>query len=68
LRNRTLLRPFFFAWRRRASNEKLVIDLTFRHDRVGNFWFILMHELVHVGWCLKVASEPFVVDLYADPL
>lgn len=27
-----------------------VIGLTLRHDKVDNFWFTLLHELVHVGW------------------
>lgn len=25
-----------------------IVALTFRHDRLDNFWFALMHELVHV--------------------
>jgi HTH-type transcriptional regulator/antitoxin HigA len=25
-----------------------IVALTLRHDRVDNFWFVLMHELVHV--------------------
>lgn len=29
-----------------------VIGLTLRHDKLDNFWFTLLHELVHVGWHL----------------
>ena len=29
-----------------------VISMTLRYDRLDNFWFTLLHELVHVGWHL----------------
>jgi HTH-type transcriptional regulator/antitoxin HigA len=31
------------------DNEKAVIGMTVRHDRVDNFWFCLMHELAHLA-------------------
>jgi HTH-type transcriptional regulator/antitoxin HigA len=36
-----------------------VIGLTLRHDRLDNFWFTLMHELVHVGWHLRPGRDAF---------
>jgi HTH-type transcriptional regulator/antitoxin HigA len=32
----------------KAHDDKPVIVLTLRHDRVDNFWFTLLHELGHV--------------------
>lgn len=31
-----------------AHGERPVVGLTLRHDRLDNFWFVLMHELGHV--------------------
>jgi HTH-type transcriptional regulator/antitoxin HigA len=31
-----------------AARETPVVGLTLRHDRLDNFWFVLMHELGHV--------------------
>jgi HTH-type transcriptional regulator / antitoxin HigA len=39
-----------------------VIGLTLRHDRLDNFWFTLMHELVHVGWHLSEERSAFFDD------
>jgi len=39
-----------------------VIGLTLRHDRLDNFWFVLMHELIHVGRHLS----PELVGFYDD--
>ena len=30
------------------SSGNPVIALTLRHDRIDHFWFVLMHELIHV--------------------
>lgn len=30
------------------ENAEPVIALTLRHDRLDNFWFVLMHELAHI--------------------
>jgi HTH-type transcriptional regulator / antitoxin HigA len=32
----------------RADGDTPVVGLTLRHDRLDNFWFVLMHELGHV--------------------
>lgn len=39
-----------------------VIGLTLRHDRLDNYWFTLLHELVHVGWHLD-ADHPAFFDV-----
>ncbi len=44
-----------------------IIGLTIRHDRVDNFWFCLMHELVHVAKHLGPEARRFCDDLDADP-
>lgn len=31
-----------------ADGETPVVGLTLRHDRLDNFWFVLMHELGHI--------------------
>ncbi len=42
---------------------KPVIGLTLRHDRIDNFWFCLMHELVHVARHLDQSTPQFYDDL-----
>jgi len=44
-----------------------VIGLTLRHDRLDNFWFTLMHELVHVGWHLRPDKDAFFDELDTSP-
>lgn len=46
-----------------SANGRPVIGLTLRFDRVDNFWFTLMHEVVHV-W--KHLSNPG--EVYLDRL
>jgi HTH-type transcriptional regulator/antitoxin HigA len=31
------------------DNDRPIVALTLRHDRFDNFWFALLHELVHVA-------------------
>lgn len=38
-----------------------IVALTLRHNRVDNFWFALMHELVHVAKHLT-AKRAFIAD------
>jgi HTH-type transcriptional regulator/antitoxin HigA len=40
-----------------------VIALTTRHDRVDNFWFVLMHELAHISRHLSTGLSAFYDDL-----
>lgn len=39
-----------------------IIALTLRHDRLDNFWFCLLHELVHVIKHLSKGKEEIIVD------
>lgn len=45
-----------------------VVTLTLRHDRLDNFWFTLLHELVHIGWHLDGDTQCFfdVLDSHSD--
>lgn len=44
-----------------------VIGLTLRHDRLDNFWFCLMHELVHVAKHFTPEARRFYDDLDTGP-
>lgn len=48
-----------------SSDGKPVIGLTLRFDRVDNFWFTLLHELVHVWKHLNNPGDVFL-DRLAD--
>ena len=37
-----------------------VIGLTLRSDRIDNFWFTLLHELVHIAEHLKIIDDAFI--------
>lgn len=44
-----------------------IVALTLRHDRLDNFWFALIHELVHVKKHLKKSSSHlFIADNLDD--
>jgi HTH-type transcriptional regulator/antitoxin HigA len=43
-----------------------VIGLTLRYDRVDNFWFTLLHEVVHVGQHLHRDLARFFDDLNSE--
>jgi HTH-type transcriptional regulator / antitoxin HigA len=47
----------------RAVDGGPVVALTLRYDRIDNFWFTLMHELVHVSRHLEQEQVPFYDDL-----
>ena len=44
-----------------------VVGLTLRFDRLDNFWFVLLHELVHIGYHLEGGSVRFYDDLETEP-
>lgn len=44
------------------NNGKPVIGLTLRYDRVDNFWFTLLHELVHV--IMHLSGNNIYVDSF----
>ena len=50
-----------------APNGMPVIGMTLRYDRIDNFWFTLMHELVHLSRHIKDSNEAFIDDLDSDP-
>jgi HTH-type transcriptional regulator / antitoxin HigA len=43
-----------------------VIAVTLRHDRLDNFWFVVMHELVHLFKHLGTEVASFYDDLDSD--
>lgn len=43
-----------------------VIGLTLRRDRLDNFWFVLVHELIHVKRHLKRGSVEDIFDELPD--
>jgi len=45
------------------DNDRPIVALTLRHDRIDNFWFALLHELAHVAMHLKPETPVFVDDL-----
>ncbi len=45
------------------DNDRPIVALTLRHDRVDNFWFALLHELAHVAMHLKPEAPVFIDDL-----
>jgi HTH-type transcriptional regulator/antitoxin HigA len=49
-------------------DERPVIGMTLRYDRLDNFWFVLFHELVHVKNHLRKGKlEQIFDDLDAEP-
>ncbi|WP_319407473.1 ImmA/IrrE family metallo-endopeptidase [uncultured Desulfosarcina sp.] len=50
-----------------SKTERPVIGLTLRYDRIDNYWFNLIHELVHVSRHLKTNEESFIDDLDSGP-
>jgi HTH-type transcriptional regulator / antitoxin HigA len=60
-----VVEPSLSAWLDGAAmmcRNVPVIALTIRHDRLDNFWFVVMHELVHLFKHLG----PDVVSFYDD--
>jgi HTH-type transcriptional regulator/antitoxin HigA len=50
------------------SPERPVVALTLRYDRLDNFWFVLLHEIIHVKKHLKKGTlEDIFDDLEAKP-
>ena len=45
-----------------------IIGMTFRYDRLDNFWFVLIHELVHIRDHLRKGKlEAIFDDLESEP-
>ena len=49
-----------------AGPGQPIVALTIRHDRIDNFWFVLMHELAHVSRHLSGTITTFYDDLDLD--
>lgn len=47
------------------DGERPIVALTLRHDRLDNFWFALLHELMHVAKHLR-PSQLFIADNLED--
>jgi len=45
------------------DNDRPIVALTLRHDRMDNFWFALLHELAHVARHLTPEAPVFIDDL-----
>jgi len=45
-----------------SREERPVVAMTLRHDRLDNFWFTLCHELAHVSLHLEAHHEDAYVD------
>jgi HTH-type transcriptional regulator / antitoxin HigA len=46
-----------------AGPNRPVVALTIRYDRIDNFWFVLMHELIHISRHLNPELTVFYDDL-----
>lgn len=46
-----------------AGPDRPIVALTIRHDRIDNFWFVLMHELAHISRHLSGDMTAFYDDL-----
>lgn len=47
------------------DGEAPIVALTLRHDRIDNFWFALLHELIHVQRHLT-SADPCIADNLDD--
>jgi HTH-type transcriptional regulator/antitoxin HigA len=48
-------------------DERPIIGMTIRYDRLDNFWFTLMHELAHVVLHFGKGRSQFIDDLDVGP-
>jgi HTH-type transcriptional regulator/antitoxin HigA len=49
-----------------APDDRPVIGMTLRYDRLDNFWFTLAHELAHLYLHLQNSETTFFDDLESD--
>ena len=50
-----------------AADQRPVIALTLRYDRIDNFWFCLLHELAHVALHMDAENAVFIDDQSLRP-
>lgn len=46
----------------RSSETSRIVALTLRHDRLDNFWFVLLHELAHIALHIDSGICDSIVD------
>jgi HTH-type transcriptional regulator / antitoxin HigA len=46
----------------RSSDTSRIVALTLRHDRLDNFWFVLLHELAHIALHIDSGMCDSIVD------
>lgn len=46
-------------------DDRAVVGMTLRHDRLDNFWFVLLHEIGHIALHLN-SGRPFIADDLED--
>lgn len=46
-------------------DDRAVVGMTLRHDRLDNFWFVLLHEIGHIALHLN-AELPYIADDLED--
>jgi HTH-type transcriptional regulator / antitoxin HigA len=51
----------------RPSETKRIVALTLRHDRLDNFWFVLVHELAHIALHIDSGICEAIIDNLDDP-
>jgi len=50
------------------DSDMAIVGLTLRYDRLDNFWFVLLHEVIHIIKHLRKGGiEDIFDDLEADP-
>jgi HTH-type transcriptional regulator / antitoxin HigA len=50
----------------RMSETSRIVALTLRHDRLDNFWFVLMHELAHIALHIDSGQCDSIVDNFDE--
>ena len=58
-----LSRCYFDGVAMMTPDNKPIIGMTLRYDRLDNFWFCLFHELAHIGRHIDNGDSIFVDDL-----
>ena len=59
---RHLPKTFLDGAAMRMSENSRIVALTLRHDRLDNFWFVLLHELAHVALHIDTGRCESIVD------
>lgn len=49
------------------DGDRAIIGMTLRHDRLDNFWFVLLHEIAHIKLHLN-PERPIIADNLEDKI